>query len=51
MTVQHAHISQEVPFEPTPAQYHSKFEWVAVRAMEKASETCVNLCRIWAEQG
>ncbi len=42
---------------PTPnifaggVNFHSKFEWVAVRALEKSAETCVNLCRVWAEQG
>jgi len=30
---------------------HSKKEWVAVRAMEKASETVVQLSKIWAERG
>lgn len=30
---------------------HSKKEWVAVRAMEKASETVVHLARLWAEKG
>jgi tripeptide aminopeptidase len=30
---------------------HSKKEWVAVRAMEKASETVVQLARLWAEKG
>ncbi len=42
---------------PTPnifaggVNFHSKFEWVAVRAMVKATETCVNLAQVWAEKG
>ena len=42
---------------PTPnifaggINFHSKFEWVAVRAMEKAAETVVHLARLWAEKG
>ncbi len=42
---------------PTPnlfaggVNFHSKFEWVAVRAMVKATETLLNLVRIWAERG
>jgi tripeptide aminopeptidase len=42
---------------PTPnlfaggINFHSKFEWVAVRTMAKASETAVHLVRLWAEKG
>jgi tripeptide aminopeptidase len=42
---------------PTPnifaggVNFHSKFEWVAVRAMEKAVETAINIGRVWAEEG
>jgi len=42
---------------PTPnifaggINFHSKFEWVPVRAMEKAAETVVHLARLWAEKG
>ncbi len=39
---------------PTPnifaggVNFHSKFEWVAVRAMAKATETALNLVQLWA---
>ena len=33
------------------SDYHSKFEWVAVRAMEKAVETAINIGKVWAEEG
>jgi tripeptide aminopeptidase len=42
---------------PTPnvfaggVNFHSKFEWVAVRAMEKAVLTAINIGRVWAEEG
>jgi tripeptide aminopeptidase len=42
---------------PTPnifaggVNFHSKFEWVAVRAMVKATETVLNLVKLWAERG
>ncbi len=42
---------------PTPnifaggVNFHSKFEWVATRAMEKACETLIHLARLWAEKG
>ena len=42
---------------PTPnifaggVNFHSKFEWVAVRAMVKATESAVQIARVWAEKG
>jgi len=42
---------------PTPnifaggVNFHSKFEWVPVRAMAKAAEVLVHLARLWAERG
>ena len=27
---------------------HSRLEWVSIQDMEKAVETCIHLCRIWA---
>jgi di/tripeptidase len=33
------------------SDFHSKFEWVAVRAMEKAVLTAINIGRVWAEEG
>jgi tripeptide aminopeptidase len=42
---------------PTPnifaggVNFHSKFEWVAVTAMVKATETVLNLVKLWAERG
>jgi tripeptide aminopeptidase len=42
---------------PTPnlfaggMRFHSKTEWIPVRALTKASETIVHLCRLWAEEG
>ncbi len=42
---------------PTPnifaggINFHSKFEWVPVRAMVKATETVLELSRLWAEKG
>lgn len=39
---------------PTPNLFsgqhniHSRLEWVSVQDMEKAVETCIHLCRIWA---
>jgi len=42
---------------PTPnvfaggLRFHSKTEWIPVRALQKAGETIVHLCRLWAEEG
>jgi tripeptide aminopeptidase len=42
---------------PTPnlfaggINFHSKYEWVAVPVMVKATETLLHLTRIWAERG
>ncbi len=42
---------------PTPnifaggINFHSKFEWVAVRTMAKATESIVHLVKLWAERG
>jgi di/tripeptidase len=33
------------------SDYHSKFEWVAVRAMEKAVESAIMIAKVWAEEG
>ncbi len=30
--------------------FHSKLEWISVQDMEKAVETIVNLCQIWAKE-
>ncbi len=42
---------------PTPnifaggVNFHSKFEWVPVRAMAKATEVMIGIARLWAERG
>ena len=42
---------------PTPnvfaggVNFHSKFEWVAVRAMEKAVVSAIKIAQVWAEEG
>ena len=30
--------------------FHSKKEWISVQDMQKAVETIVNLCMLWAEK-
>ena len=42
---------------PTPnvfaggMRFHSKSEWIPVSGLQKAAETIVHLCRLWAEEG
>jgi tripeptide aminopeptidase len=42
---------------PTPnlfaggLRFHSRTEWIPASALQKAAETVVHLCRLWAEEG
>lgn len=31
--------------------FHSKREWISVQDMEKAVQTIINICKVWAEKG